>query len=332
MTFFLPLACRLTGSDYRQLMKTTTSSRTKVMAQALAMLIPTVLWMASSFLLAYQVLNVAWYKAVLVALTLGFVVITIERLIVMGNGNWVVSLFRVLLAIVVAFIGANLFDLVLFKSDIDQQMPNLRHEAALNAQNRALKQWYQRNNIDEKKQEIETLWNNYQNLQQEATKEAGGLSDNGLKGAGSATRFKQNNANKAKADYQANKQALDALQAEGARYAEAAYQEAANNFNDKSLLYRIKAMDQMIRQNPEMKKMYWLITLLLFFIEFLVLIFKLTWPKTAYEWEVEALDRLHRERTERMMGYANHWHQPHKADPVLKEVSTKLLEPFFTIL
>jgi len=324
MSTFLHTAAKLTASDIQRLQQSTPASRTKVMALGLGVLIPTTIWVVCSFLLAYSVLNVALFPAIAISAVLGFLVMTIERLIVMGNGNWVVSSFRILLAGVVAYLGAQLFDLVLFKTDIDQKLPEIRHQQALLAQKNSEKQWEERYDIKGKEKDVQDKWAGFQGWQLEASNEAGGLSSNKIKGAGSATKFKQGVANAAKGDYLLAKNELDKIKQEGILKQTQAYDAAYKDFNENSLLFRMKAMHLLITENSEMKGLYRGITLFLFLIEFLVLIFKLTWPKTAYDKEIAMLEELHTQRTERQ--------KVHHVVPGLQKISRGLQTRLNTLL
>jgi hypothetical protein len=324
MSSFLLFASRLTSSDIKRLQMSTPASRTKVVALGLAVLIPSTIWVVCSFLLTYSVLNMSLAASVASALVMGFLVITIERLIVMGNGNWVVSLFRFLLAGVVAFLGAQLFDLVLFKNDIDHIMPKLRHEEALKTQKMIKEQWEDRYQVKDRENNVRDKWSQFQHWQLEANNEAGGLSSSKLKGAGSATKFKQGVADAAKRDYMIDQTELNAIIKESVVKQSQAYDSSFNNFDSNSILYRIKAMNQLIQGNSEMKGVYIGMTAFLFLIEFLVLIFKLTWPKTAYEEEVAMLELFHHQRNQRQ--------QPHQVITGLKQVSQNLQARMNTIL
>jgi hypothetical protein len=324
MSSFLKFASMLTSSDIKRLQMSTPASRTKVVALGLAVLIPSTIWVVCSFLLTYSVLNMSFVASLVSALVLGFLVITIERLIVMGNGNWIVSLFRTSLALVVAYLGAQLFDLVLFKNDIDHMLPKLRHEEALKTQTMIKEQWEERYQLKEKENNVQAKWTQFQLWQTEANNEAAGLSSNKIKGAGSATKFKQGVADDAKQDYATDKAELDAINQESIAKQSQAYDSAFNNFDSNSILYRIKAMNQLIQGNSEMKGLYIGVTAFLFLIEFMVLIFKLTWPKTAYEEEVAMLEQLHRQRNQRQ--------KPHHVIPGLKQVSKSLQARLNTLL
>lgn len=329
MTNFLKTASGLTGSNYQRLQNHTDKSRTKVVALGMAILIPSVLWMGCSFLLAYQIMQASFFASIAIALLLGFVILTIERLVVMGNGHWVLYLFRLVLALVVAGLGSLLFDLVFFKNDIELQLPSVNHEMAMHAQNLTKQQFEESNGLPSIKAMASRSDSLAANYQQQAIDEASGLGGSGIKGAASATIFKQQQANKAKADAGKMIQKIDELNQASAAAQQAAYDSAKNNFDDKSILFRMKAMEQLLTQHSEMKTLYWLFTSLLFIIELLVVVFKITWPKTAYEKEIDMLDALHQKRTEMVM---QAYQAPHHMHPQAAQKSRQLLNNINTLL
>lgn len=324
MTNFLKIASRITGTNYNRLMQSTDKSRTKVLALGLAVLIPVTIWAICSFLLVYAVVNAGVLVALISALVMGFLVLTIERLVVMGNGHVAITVFRILLAFTVAWLGAQLFDLVLFRNDIDLQLPQIRHEVAMKAQSMKQQGFDERNGIAEKNRQVARYDSIFLKRQQEAVEESAGLAGSGMKGAGSATAFKKGVANESKADVLRMKAELDRLMQQSGGLQTAAYDSATSRFNDKSILYRMKAMNQLLAQNSEMSTMYWGITIFLFLIEFLVIIFKITWPKSAYEKELDMLEKLHEQRTQRMMGIQTAMQQPHHLDETVRSKSQRL--------
>jgi hypothetical protein len=316
MSNFLQFASLLTGSDYKRVKISTPASRTKVIALGLGVLVPTAIWVTSTFLFAFLVLNASFLASFVISGIIGFLILTIERLIVMGNGNWFVTIFRILLAFFVAYLGAQLFDLVIFSSDIDQMIPQIKHEEGIHAQRLVKEQWEERYNLTAKQNNAQAKWNQFIYWQEEANKEASGLSSNKLRGAGSATKFKQEVANRAKIDFSTVNSDLESLKLKSAENEKQAYDSVQSNMNPQSILIRVKAMNRMISNNTEMRNLYFAISIILFFIEFLVLIFKLTWPETAYENEVKAIESISIQRNKSL--------QNHQVDNVLKTTSNNL--------
>ncbi|TAD85868.1 MAG: DUF4407 domain-containing protein [Bacteroidetes bacterium] len=327
------LVCFVTGANPLRYATSTDASRTKLKAFALAALIPTVAWALCTFLLMQQVLDAHWAMALAGAALAGFVVFTIERLVLMSNKNWIIGIFRAALAITVAFIGAQLFDLVLFKTDIDQQMPALRHQQATKAQRQAQQQYAERHGLAALAIEIDKQDSLYNERQNQAVGEASGLRGTGIKGAASATAYKDAVALRAKAATDQLKATMGQHQTAMATEQKNAYDTAYKAFNDKSLLFRMAAMHTLLAENTNMRGMYRAVTIFLFLIEFLVLIFKLCWPKTAYELETETLDEMHRQRTMRMAGTERHMHnQPHHNHPAASLPSKRLTQGAIALL
>ena len=316
MSNFLQFTSLLTGSDYKRVKISTPASRTKVIALGLGVLVPTAIWLTSTFLFTFSVLNASFFASFLISGIIGFLILTIERLIVMGNGNWFVTIFRILLAFFVAYLGAQLFDLVIFSSDIDQMIPQIKHEEGIHAQRLVKEQWEERYNLTTKQNNAQAKWNQFIYWQEEANKEASGLSSNKLLGAGSATKFKQEVADRAKIDFLTVNSDLESLKLKSAENEKQAYDSVQSHLNSQSILIRVKAMNRIISNNPEMRDFYYAISIILFFIEFLVLIFKLTWPETAYENEVKAIESITIQRNKSL--------QNHQVDNVLKTTSNNL--------
>lgn len=332
MTNFLKIACSITGTNYNRLKDSTDKSKTKVLALGLSVLVPVSIWVACSFLLAYAVMQTGWLAAFVAALVLGFLVFTIERLVVMGNGHWVTTGFRMLLAAIVAWLGATLFDLVLFRNDIEQQLPAIRHAVAMQAQQMKSEEFGERNGLAKKEEATNHALALYQSQQQQALDESSGLAGSGKKGAGSATKFKQQIADRSLADHKTLLAELENLKTQSAGLQTAAYDSAYARFNDKSLLYRIKAMNQLLQENSDMKGVYWGITIFLFLIEFLVIIFKITWPKSAYEIELDMLEKLHAQRTQRIADFQTTMQQPHHFDEGVNRKSKQLTNGLLGLL
>jgi hypothetical protein len=324
MSTFLKLASAITGANYNRLKNATDQSKTKVLALGLAVMVPVVIWAACSFLLAHAVMETGWLTASTAALLLGFLVFTIERLVVMGNGHWLTTFFRMILAAVVAWLGATLFDLVLFRQDIEQQLPAIRHAVAMKAQQMKAEEFGERHGIASKEAEAKVLMATYSDQQQQALDEAAGLAGSRIKGAGSATNFKQQVADRTLAELKEKEAEIANLKAQGAQLQKAAYDTTYARFNEKSLLYRIKAMKQLLVENSEMKSLYWAITIFLFLIEFLVIIFKITWPKSAYEIELDMLEKLHILRSERLVNAQAAMQQPHRVNDAANSKTTQM--------
>ena len=115
----LKTASFLTGDNYKMLATDTPASKKKVVAMAIAMLVPVLIWIFNGFMLSFQVLQSGWGWAIVTAIACGTIVFFIEKLIIMANGNNWLTLFRVCIGLIVALLGSIAIDEVIFKDDIN---------------------------------------------------------------------------------------------------------------------------------------------------------------------------------------------------------------------
>lgn len=324
MSKYLKFASHITGTEYDRLQKSTPYSRQKVKALSLAVFIPSVMWCLSGFLLSYAVLQASLAASFAIAAMLGALVFTLERLIVMGNGHWLMSTFRLFLGAVIAYLGAQLIDLVVFKTDIENKLPTVKHVLAMESVKDYHLKFDEQHGLASLKNEIAEMQVLWEHQQEAAIIEAGGLSGNGLKGAGSATRFKQEIADKTLARINILKAKLEAKEMLRAEGENPAYEAAYANISDNSILLRIKAMELLLKNESDMRHIYWGFTAFMFLLEFLVIIFKGTMKKSAYEKELAAIERISDQRIERLYGPQSPMLQPHHYHPVAAPLSKKL--------
>ena len=117
----LKTASFLTGDNYKMLAADTPASKKKVVAMAIAMLVPVLIWIFNGFMLSFQVLQSGWGWAIITAIACGTIVFFIEKLIIMANGNKWLTFFRVCIGLIVALLGSIAIDEVIFKDDIRLQ-------------------------------------------------------------------------------------------------------------------------------------------------------------------------------------------------------------------
>lgn len=298
---FLSFAAFVTGTEASRLERSTPYSRSKVKALAIAVFVPTLMWVFFGFLVSYVVLQAPIVWSALIALGMGLLIFTLERLIVMGNGSRLMVGFRFALGLTIAFLGAQLVDLVVFQKDIENKLPSVRHQLAIQAMKEHGEEFDQRNGIKALSEEIakkERLW---ETQQKDATDESSGKNGSGYRGYGPWAKHKQQVADNSKKELDALNTQMAAWRQQKAAGDSAAYRAAIEGV-DNSLLLRIKAMHLLLENESSMWRIYFGFTMLMTLIEFLVVIFKLTMKTSAYEEEVKAIEQLSMERTRRLYG------------------------------
>lgn len=297
----LKLACFLTGENFDLLSNDTPGSKKKVIALSLVMLLPVLIWIISGFLLPYQVLHSSIGIALLTSVVCGVIVFIIEKTIIMAKGNFWLALFRIGLGLIIALLGSIAIDEVAFKKEIDFSVKNLRDSSIEQAKVAAKIQFNNLNNYEEIEHKISEAQIKYDNAENATLAEADGSNGSKARGWGKITDLKNAKALDRKRELnnlQTQKAQLDSLRD---IYVKEAGDKARANFEEDGLLIRIKALSLLVDENEDMRRMYLLFTVVLFFIEFIVVIVKCTWKKTNYEHRIEMMEEIGRRRIEHLL-------------------------------
>lgn len=292
----LKSACNMTGENYTLLITDTPASKKKVVAMALAMLIPVTIWVFNGFMLALTVLKTGILVALLTALVCGIIVFLVEKLIIMARGNFWLSLFRVSIGFVVAVLGSIAIDEVVFNNDINTAVAEIKNDFIKDAKIRAVTQFDTLNRYNTITENIAVAQRKYDESVEAVKKEADGSYGTGKQGVGKITRLKQEIANTRKSELAGLINIKTQLDAEKKQAEEVAGLSAEKDFNPHSLLIRIKALMKLVTEDIYMLITYILFTLLMIFFEFLVVILKATWKKTNYEKRVEMIEQIGEQR------------------------------------
>ena len=96
------------------------------------------------------------------------------------------------------------------------------------------------------------------------------------------------------------------------------------SFHENGLLLRIKAMFDLLRNDIWMDVVYILVTLILFVLEFIVVIMKLKIPKTNYERKVELIEKIGEERIRRILKTYPSYIDDATLMPALKNINNNI--------
>ena len=285
-------ACFFTGDNYNLVATDTPASKKKIVAMAMAMLVPIFIWVFNGFMLSFQVLKSGLGWSILTALICGTIVFMIEKLIIMATGNRWLTLFRILIGLIVGLLGSMAIDEVVFKNDIDISVASIKETNILDAKKMELEQFMRLNEYFSLGKNITEEKSNYDNAEVTAIAEADGTNGTKNKGLGDIARLKIKKADERKVSWNnliVQKQLLDIAKDSMVNLAGI---RAENSFKENVLLIRIKALFQLVGKDGYMLTIYILFTLLMFFFEFLVVILKLTWNKTKYERKMEMIENI----------------------------------------
>jgi len=316
----LRIATAMTGEDYDMLSQDTPSSRKKVIGLAAAMTIPVMVWFLSGFMLAYNVLDKGLAVSLITATACALLVFLMEKLVVMSKGGVWMGVFRVCVGLVVAMLGSLAIDEVVFDEDIDHAVERLRSEQGIEASATASEDFKRLNGYGELEQRIKTAEERYEAAYEDVIGEANGTKGTLKRGVGDITRFKDKKALDRKSELDGLLRERDRLDATRTKYAESEKTKAMTEFTEKGLLTRIKALAGLIRTDGMMAFTYFLFTCLMLFVEFMVIIFKATWPKTNYERRLEMIEKIGERRMEVLMADQSPLYDPAYSGGEMREV------------
>lgn len=117
--WWLKFCCFLTGTNYALIKHASEHSALAIKKYASAIMLVLTVWLFIGYSFANKYIGLDTLKSIIVALVLGFMIIQIERIVIWSNKkNRASLLFRGILALVMAIIGAMITDQILFKDDI----------------------------------------------------------------------------------------------------------------------------------------------------------------------------------------------------------------------
>jgi len=127
---WLKIGCYLTGYNYTIVKNSSEATARTVKKYFSALLIVSILWGFIGYSFAQRYLDAGIPASSVIALVMIFIVIQVERQIILSSGrNRLVPVFRVLIGVVMAVIGSVIIDQIIFKDDIEKgRISNIQTE------------------------------------------------------------------------------------------------------------------------------------------------------------------------------------------------------------
>lgn len=297
--------CTILGENYELLRKSSPNSRMKVNVLALALMVPTMMWAVTGYLLASEIKGFGIQKSLGFAVFMMVLVFILESLIVRTPKNKTIKWLRVSLGVLMAFIGSVILDEWLFKEDIDKQMAFNKIELV---EKESARIWNEsqigiarlEDEVNLRRQEWDAAIGN-------ATREADGTGGSGNKGVSAIANLKMTVAAQKQLEYEKAAKQLSELKATVETQITDRIGEIEAALDTKSLLSRMQAMFSLIFSNAVMFIVWFLVTGILFCFEFIVVILKMSWEDTPYEKYKQTLDEIQVRRMT-MLSYADELH------------------------
>lgn len=286
----LKIYCFITGDDYNIIKNETPESIKKIKLFAMLTCIPVILWIVFGYLLVTELMMFSFFNAVLTSLFIGILIFLIERSIVMSSGNSIVSVFRILISLFIAILGAMTVDEVIFKNDVDKQM-ELIHRKYVSDE---IAKWESDNS---ERINTQKLIAGESAVKKDAAlniylDEINGTAGTGIRGVDVIAKEKYKIYLKYNDDYERETEKLSKIRDEFNTLRRAEITKLENSKTDGLLLHRIKALWDLILKDSVMMVFCIIFTLLILLIDLLVVINKMCSKKTNYERKTEMIELI----------------------------------------
>jgi F0F1-type ATP synthase epsilon subunit len=268
------------------------------------------------------ILNGTQIISVLAGCIAAGLIFMVERSIIMSNGSKPVLFFRIALGFLIALLGSITLDEVIFKKDIDKQMAKnkeIQNKREVESVNQSFAE-----RLARQEALVMAKYNTWIQSLQNASKEADGTSGSGKRGVHAITQLKISIAEQNKQDYIKAKEDLEKLRANVESDASKALVKVNESFDNNALLERIKAMFDLVWSNGWMMSVYIIVTLLLFFLEFIVVILKMYLPKSNYEYKLEIIEEIGKRRLDQFKNHDINNYDHSRHNPIVRNANNKV--------
>lgn len=120
---WVKIGCFLTGWNYKILSTCTEASRKQLKKYTSAILILIILWCVVGYSFAQRYMQTSTIGSIIIAFIFVIIIIQIERQIILNVGkNRRGTIFRYIIAIIMAILGSSILDQIIFKDDIEKKM------------------------------------------------------------------------------------------------------------------------------------------------------------------------------------------------------------------
>ncbi len=297
---------KITGDDYNMLLNDTPSSRKKVVLFANILFVPVLLWFFSAYALATRIFGTSQLGGLFIGIMAASFIFLIERAILMSNGNRWIAAFRIVMGLCIASIGSIVVDEAIFHSDIERQL-HINKETYIQTEKAKIQREYNAKllTLQSVREEKGKAW---QVALQEVSKESDGSGGSKLRGSGEIAKLKKELANDQLGDYQQARNDFTMLQEEMHIKLEKLEEKVNASYNGSMLLNRIKAMFDLVIAEKTMRFTYIIFTLLIWCIEFLVVLMKMNHVETNYERKLKLIEQIGEKRMSKIGNKDNNWY------------------------
>jgi len=218
----------------------------------------------------------------------------------MSSTNSEMKRFRIILGVCVALLGALALDEVVFKKDIDHQVNLNKAKYAHEEAKKVGLEFDGTNEISARRQSLNQAKHDIGVSEQIAIAEMDGKGS-GVKGVGVITRTKLDIVSNKTVAMKREQQFYDSLILEKDSIMTSAKERAMAEYQD-GLMIRVKALFQLVFSDWGMGIAYLILTVLMFCIEFIVVLVKSKTSETNYDRRIKLIEKIGQRRMDILEG------------------------------
>lgn len=326
----LKLFCNILGEDYNILKNDLPSSKNKIITLGTVLFIPVFLWLLQGFGLVHIILDKPAWMGIIIGLLFTLIIFIIERAIVSSPSNWKIGIFRVLLGLLIAILGAVVMDEIFFHEDINNHMSTYVKND-LNEKYKKIDQLHEVE-LQSLQNEVNQKFETWNNALAEVKAEADGTGGSGIRGVSKITEVKMQLMHQQENDYKDALERVSLLKEQIKKEKEEVELKYTAGFNENGILTRLKVMFSFIKSDTLVLITYLFFTFIFIIMEFMVIILKWTYGKTHYDEKIMAMEsmgttrsRMMKERHNSMFRPEKHSSEYLKAERLIKNTSNSYL-------
>jgi len=284
----LKFYCNILGEAYDQLISHPVNSRKKVIMMGSLLFIPVIVWAIVLFLFGHEFFSMTLAQSLILGTFGGLLIFCIERSIIISNGSWPITAFRILIGIIMTLLSSFMLDEFIFREDIRNQKIielDLLYSQESKTENQLLA-------------EVDNFNSQYIDKKTQAGQEAQGKGS-GLRGVGEITNMLNVQANGfLQQKTNAENRLLELRDEKKKNYAT---EKAAilNGETDRQLLDNTRAMFAFLQNSKFAMGIFILFFILMAAMEFMVILFKLLSKETSYEKHLSTMEEIHKSKLEK---------------------------------
>jgi hypothetical protein len=295
------LAFLITGDQPKHLENFSPRSRKKVLVLGWSVLLPTLIWFGLGFGFCNVLLQVGWMASLVGAILASFVIFSIDRLIIMtDSSNNIILITRVALALSTAFLGGIVWDHVLLKGDVEQEISRLNELETKRIRNEVDAEY--RSDKERLIGEVEvSRISNAKSQDSFVSEIQAGPGSSGNRGRGEIANGIAEISAKRENQFAESQNELEGLKSQIQTEKDERVATFESSRRDDAILTQIHAMFSYLWNNPIGLVLYIPMYIVMMILECLPLLIKFFSSKTAYEKSVEVLEEIGIQKAELLL-------------------------------